>query len=99
MDFVLVEVVDIDDVAVVIRLAVDKIIPEGSVAQGAVRHQAKKRRSGPAVCRTDYLLQVGATPPETNGFRTSTAGASNSRLEQVSPDSAFCSSEMSREVT
>src|SRR5579859_7476145 len=98
MDFVLVEVVDIDDVAVVIRLAVDKIIPEGSVAQGTVRHQAKKCRSDPAVCRTDYPLWVGATPPETNGFRTST-GASNSRLEQVRPDSAFWSSEMSREVT
>jgi len=42
VDVVEVEVIDIDGVAVVIRMAVDKIIPKGRLTQGGFGYIAKK---------------------------------------------------------
>jgi hypothetical protein len=48
MDVVEVEVIDIDGVAVVIRLAVDKIIPETRLAQARV--DTKRRNDEAEAC-------------------------------------------------
>ena len=53
IDVVVVEVIDIDGVVLIIRLAVDKIILKVSLACDAMCHQAKKCRMGRLMCRTD----------------------------------------------
>jgi hypothetical protein len=85
-----------DDVAVVIRLAVDEIIRVTSVAH---ERQRPKRILGESRGRCVQLIMPanGAVSRQETVERS--YGTWKSRLEQVSPDSAFCSSEMSREVT
>jgi hypothetical protein len=51
MDVVEVEVIDIDGVAVVIRLAVDKIIPETRLAQAWVDTKRRNDEAEGYVCR------------------------------------------------
>jgi hypothetical protein len=68
-----------DGVEMVIRLAVEEFISRGSLAWAIFTGKAKKSRSGRSMCLTHY-------PTDTAHHVCIT---SNSKLEQVRPDSAF----------
>src|SRR6266581_360125 len=94
---VVVEVIDMDDLDV-IRLAVADNITRERIARAGMKVKGKVWKGVVEVSRVAYLT-FPQIFPNTLPQEPAEIGVSKRRLEQVRPDSAFWSSEMSRGVT